>query len=146
MLWEVAYGVCHETLCLDSLEDFNATEVDLMDMKNKILTMWKIQGQKQGLHPSGPMFTSSSVGSKEAGGPPCEKLFTSARAAMSIGALCGPGYGLGETLSPFFRPLAPPPGIQHPSGLSSYRQDILPTSSYPVMGVPMEYNFDPMMG
>ena len=43
-------------------------------------------------------------------------------------------------------PLAPPPGIPHPSGLLLYRQDILPMSSYPAMGAPMEYNFDPMMG
>ena len=34
VLWEVAYGMCKEVLCLDSLEDFNATEVD-------ILTTWE---------------------------------------------------------------------------------------------------------
>ena len=144
MLWEVAYGVCHEVLCLDSLEDFNATEVDLMDLKNNILAMWKSRDRSRTLSLR-PTFTSSSVGSKEQGST-LGKTFTSARAATSIGALHSPGYGLGETSLPFFWPLAPPPGIPHPSGLSSYRQDILPTSSYPAMGAPMEYNFDPMMG
>ena len=144
MLWEVAYGVCHEVLCLDSLEDFNATEVDLMDLKNNILTTWKSRDRSRTLSLR-PTFTSSSVGSKEQGST-LGKMFTSVSAAMSIGALCSPGYSLGETSSPFFRPLAPPPGIPHPSRLSSYRQDILPMSSYPVMGAPMEYNFDPMTG
>ena len=51
MLWEVACGVCHEVLCLDSLEDFNATEVDLMDLKNDILTMWESRGQMQDFTP-----------------------------------------------------------------------------------------------
>ena len=143
MLWEVAYSVCHEALHLDSLEDFNATEVDLMDMKNNILTTWKSR-DKCRTSSLRPTFTSSSMGSKEQGST-LGKTFTSARAATSIGALHGPGHILGETSSPFFRPLAPPLGIPSPSRLSSYIQDILPTS-YPVMGVPMEYNFDPMMG
>ena len=47
MLWEVAYGVCHEALHLNSLEDFNATEVDLMDMKNNILAMWKSRDRRR---------------------------------------------------------------------------------------------------
>ena len=34
-------GVCHEVLCLNSLEDFNATEADLMDLKNDILATWE---------------------------------------------------------------------------------------------------------
>ena len=41
MLWEVACGVCNEVLCLDSLEDFNTTEADLMELKNDILAMWE---------------------------------------------------------------------------------------------------------
>ena len=40
-LWEVTHGVCHEVLCLESLEDSNATEVDLMELKNDILAMWE---------------------------------------------------------------------------------------------------------
>ena len=37
VLWEVAYGVFKEVLHLNLLEDFNATEADLMDLKNNIL-------------------------------------------------------------------------------------------------------------
>ena len=144
MLWEVAYGVCHEVLCLDSLEDFNATKVDLMDLKNNILTTWESRDRCR-TSSLRPTFTSSSTGSKEKGST-LGKTFTSARAATSIAVLRGPGYGLGKTSLPLFRSLAPPPGIPHPSGLSSYIQDILPMSSYPVMGASMEYNFDPMTG
>ena len=54
MLWEVAYGVCHEALCLDSLEDFNATEADLMGLKNDILTMWDSRDRHRTWDPLGP--------------------------------------------------------------------------------------------
>ena len=141
MLWEVAYSVCHEALHLNSLEDFNATEADLMDMKNNILAMWKSRDRRR-TSSLRPTFTSSSTDSKEQGST-LGKTFTSGRVAMSISAPCGPGYSLGKTSSPFFKPLAPPPGIPSPSGLSSYIQELLPTS-YPTVGTPMEYNFDPM--
>ena len=143
MLWEVAYRLCHDVLCLNSLEDFNATEVDLMDLKNNILAMWESRDRCRTSY-LGPTFTSSSMGAKEKGST-LGKTFTPARATVSFGALHSPGYGLGETSLPLFRPLAPPLGIPHPLVLSSCIQDILPTSSYPVMGTPMEYNFDPMM-
>ena len=144
MLWEVAYGVCHEVLHLNSLEDFNATEADLMDLKNDILAMWDSRDRHR-TSSLGPTFTSSSLSANEKGST-LGKTFTPTRAIVSTSALCSPGYGLGETSSPLFRPLAPLPGISHPSVLSSYIQDILPMSSYPAMGAPMEYNFDPMMG
>ena len=92
VLWEVAYGVCHEALCLDSLEDFNATEADLMDMKNNILATWKSRDKCRTLSLR-PTFTSSSMGSKEQGST-LGKTFTPTRAAMSISALCGPGHSL----------------------------------------------------
>ena len=41
VLWDIAYGLHHEALHLDSLEDFNATEADLMSMKDDILATWK---------------------------------------------------------------------------------------------------------
>ena len=41
LLWEVTYGVFKEVLCFDSLEDFNATKADLMDLKNDILATWE---------------------------------------------------------------------------------------------------------
>ena len=115
-----------------------------MDMKNNILAMWKSRDRSR-TSSLRPTFISSSAGSKEQGST-LGKTFTSARATMSISALHSPSYGLGETSLPFFRSLAPLLGIPHPSRLSFYRQDILPMSSYPAMGVPMEYNFDPMMG
>ena len=143
MLWEVAYGVCHEALHLDSLEDFNATEADLMDMKNNILATWK-SGDRGRTLSLGPTFTSSSADSKEQGST-LGKTFTSGRATTSISAPRSPSYSLGETSSPFFKPLAPPPRIPSPSRLSSYIQELLPTI-YPTVGTPMEYNFDPMTG
>ena len=132
MLWEVAYGVCHEVLHLNSLEDFNATEADLMDLKNDILAMWDSRDRCR-TSSLRPTFTSSSVSANEKGST-LGKTFTPTRARTSTGALCSSGYGLGKTSLPLFRPLAPPPGIPHPLVLPSYMQDILPTSSYPVMG------------
>ena len=143
MLWEVAYSVCHEALHLNSLEDFNATKADLMDMKNNILAMWKSRDRRRTLS-LGPMFISSSADSKEQGST-LGKTFTPRRAATSISAPCSPSYSLGKMSSPSFKPLAPPPRIPSSSGLSSYIQELLPTS-YPMVGTPMEYNFDPMTG
>ena len=114
-----------------------------MDMKNNILTMWKSRDRRRTLSLR-PMFTSSSMDSKEQGST-LGKTFTSTRAAMSVSALCSPSYSLGKTSSPFFKPLAPPPRIPSPSRLSSYIQELLPTS-YPAVGTPMEYNFDPITG
>ena len=53
VLWDIAYGLHHEALHLDSLEDFNATEADLMSMKDDILAMWKSRDAGK-LHPSDP--------------------------------------------------------------------------------------------
>ena len=62
------------------------------------------------------------------------------------GALCGPGSGgMSEVSSSFFRHLAPPPGIPSMSRLSPYIQELLPTS-FPMMGPPAEYNFNPITG
>ena len=143
MLWEVAYGVCHEALCLNLLEDFNATKADLMGMKNDILATWKSRDRRRTLSLR-PTFTSSSTHSKEQGSA-LGKTFTSGRATTSISSPHGPSYSLSETLSPFFKPLAPPPGIPSSSSLSSYIQELLPTS-YSTVGTPMEYNFNPMTG
>ena len=56
MLWEVAYGMFKEILCLNSLEDFNTTEADLMDLKNDILAMWKSRDKHRTLSLE-PTFT-----------------------------------------------------------------------------------------
>ena len=142
MLWEVAYRVCHEVLCLDSLEDFNATKADLMDLKNDILTMWESRDRCR-TSSLRPTFTPSSVSASEKGST-LGKTFTPSKASVSASILHSSSYGLGGTSSPLLRPLAPPPGILHPLVLSSYMQGILPTSSYSAMGTPMGYNFDPM--
>ena len=47
-----------KALRLDSLEDFNATEADLMSMKDNILAMWKSRDTRKTLS-LGPMFVSS---------------------------------------------------------------------------------------
>ena len=64
VLWEVAYGVCKEVLCLDPLEDFNATEADLMELKNNILTMWESRDRCRTLS-LGPTFTPLYAGAND---------------------------------------------------------------------------------
>ena len=73
VLWEVAYGVSHEALHLDSLEDFNATEADLMDMKNNIPGHMEIQGQKEDFIPQTHVHLHI-CGLPRSKGPPWEKL------------------------------------------------------------------------
>ena len=142
ILWDIAYGLHHEALCLDSLEDFNATEADLMSMKDNILAKWKSRDARKTLS-LGPTFVSSADSKGQ--GSTLGRTFISGGATASSGALCGPGGGTGEVSSSFFRPLAPPPRIPSMSGLSPYIQGLLPTS-FPTMGMPVEYNFDPITG
>ena len=144
VLWEVAYGVCHEVLCLDSLEDFNATKADLMDLKKDILTTWESRDRCRTLSLR-PTFTPLSVGASKKGSTLGE-TFTPSKATASASILHSSGYGLGGMSSPLLRPLGPPPRIPHPSMPTSYGQGILPTSNYSAMGTTMGYNFDPMMG
>ena len=143
VLWEVAYSVCHEALHLDLLEDFNATEADLMGMKDDILAMWKSRDRRR-TSSLRPTFISLSVDSKEQGST-LGKTFIPRGATASISAPHSPSDSMGEALLPFFRPLAPPPGIPSTSGLSPYIQELLPTS-FPTVGTPTEYNFDPITG
>ena len=142
VLWDIANGLCHEALHLDSLEDFNATEVDLMGMKDDIVAMWKSRDTRK-TSSLGPMFISSVDSNGQ--GSTLQRTFIQRGATASGGALCGPGGGMGEVSSPFFRPLAPPPGIPSMSGLSVYIQGLLPTS-FSMVGTPAEYNFDPITG
>ena len=60
VLWEVTYGVFKEALCLDLLENFNATEADLVKLKDNILTTWKSRDRHKTLS-LGPTFIPSSV-------------------------------------------------------------------------------------
>ena len=112
-------------------------------MKNDILATWKSRDRRR-TSSLRPTFTSSSAHSKDQGST-LGKTFTSGRAMTSISSPHSPSCSLGETSSPFFKPLAPPPRIPSLSRLFSYIQELLPTS-YPTVETPMEYNFDPMTG
>ena len=142
VLWNIAYSLHHEALHLDSLEDFNVTEADLMSMKDDILAMWKSRDARK-TSSLGPTFISSADSKGQ--GSTLGRTFIPRGATASSSALCGPGGGTGEVSSSFFRPLAPPPRIPSMSRLSPYIQELLPTSFH-TMGMPVGYNFDPMTG
>ena len=144
VLWDIAYNIHKESLHLDSLEDFNATEADIMRMKEDILAMWKSRDARKTLS-LGPTFISSA--DSRSRGSTLGKTFIPREPAPSSGVPRGPGGG-GDVIvasSSVFKPLAPPPGIPIAPGLSHYLQDPLP-ASLPVMGPPAEYNFDPITG
>ena len=142
MLWDIAYGLHHESLHLDSLEDFNAPEADLMSMKDDILAMWKSRDMRK-TSSLRPTFISSADSKSQ--GSTLGRTFIPRGATAPSSALRGPGGGTGEVSLSFFRPLAPPPRIPSTSGLSPYIQKLLPTS-FPMMGLPAGYNFDPITG
>ena len=143
VLWEIAYGLHHESLCLDSLEDFNATEANLMSMKDDILVTWKSRDARK-TSSLRPTFISS-VDSRSQGST-LGRTFIPGGPMPPSGALCGPGGGgMSAVSSLFFRPLAPPPGIPSTSRLSPYIQELLPTS-FPMVGPPTGYNFHPITG
>ena len=144
LLWEVAYRVFKEVLCLDSLEDFNATKVDLMDLKNNILTMLESRDRHR-TSSLGPMCTPSSVDASEKRST-LGDTFNPSKATASTTILHSLGYGLGKMPSLLSKPLGPPPGILYPSMPTSYGQTIFPTSNYSTVGSTIGYNFDPMMG
>ena len=64
VLWEVAYGVFKEALCVNSVEDFNTTKADLMELKDDILATWKSR-DKHRTSSLGPTFTPSSAWASE---------------------------------------------------------------------------------
>ena len=142
VLWDIVYSLHHEALHLDSLEDFNATEADLMSMKDDILATWKSRDVRKTLS-LGPMFVSSADFKSQ--GSALGRTFIPGGATAASCALHGPGGGMSEVSLSFFCPLAPPSGIPSTSGLLPYLQELLP-SSFPMMGLPAEYNFDPITG
>ena len=144
MLREVAYRVCKEVLCLDSLEDFNATEADLMELKNNILTTWESRDRCK-TSSLGPMFTPLSTGANIKRST-LGDTFTLSKVTVSASILHGSDHGLGELSPPLSRPLGPPPGILYASMPVSYGQGIFPTLTYSTVGPTMGYNFDAMMG
>ena len=64
VLWEVVYGVFREALCLDLLEDFNATKADLRELKDKILSIWKAK-DKHKTSSLGPTLVLSPAGASK---------------------------------------------------------------------------------
>ena len=98
VLWEVAYRVCKEVLHHDSLEDFNATEVDLMDLKKDILTTWESRDRCR-TSSLRPTFTPLSMGASKKGST-LGGTFTPSKATASATILHGSSYGLGGTSSP----------------------------------------------
>ena len=144
MLWDIAYNIHKESLRLDSLEDFNATKVDIMRLKESILSTWKSRDTRK-TSSLRPTFISSA--DSRSRGSTLGKTFTPGQPVPSSSVPRGPGGGgdMIATSSSAFKPLAPPPGIPIAPGLSHYLQDPMP-ASFPAMGPPAEYNFDPITG
>ena len=98
----------------------------------------EIQGQKEDFIPPDPRLSPQLQAPRNEGST-LGKTFTSGG-----GGLVHPPVPLTVLVTVWvkhccpFKPLAPPPGIPSPSKL-------LPTS-YPMVGTPMVYNFDPMTG
>ena len=114
-----------------------------MRMKGDILAMWKSRDVRK-TSSLGPTFISSADSRSQ--GSTLGKTFIPRGPAPPSGLLHGPGGGgTSAVSSSVFKPLAPPPRIPLASGLSPYLQEPLPTS-FPVMGLPTEYNFDPITG
>ena len=82
MLWEIAYSIHKESLHLDSLEDFNATEADIMHMKEDILATWKSRDMRK-TSSLGPMFISSTDSRSQ--GSTLGKTFIPGGPALSSG-------------------------------------------------------------
>ena len=116
VLWEVVYGVCKEVLHLDSLEDFSATEVDLMDLKNNILAMWESRDRCRTLSLR-PTFTPLSVGASKKRST-LGDTFTPSKAMASASILHSSDHGLGEMPSP--PPKALRPTSRDPISLDAY--------------------------
>ena len=143
VLWEIAYSLHHKSLHLDLLEDFIATEANLMSMKDNILATWKSRDPRKtsSLRPTFVSFVDSRSQGSTLG-----RTFIPRGPMPPNSALRGPGGGgTSAVSSSFFRPLAPPPRIPSMSGLSPYIQELLPTS-FPMVGLPAGYNFDPITG
>ena len=115
-----------------------------MCLKESILSKWKSRDARK-TSSFGPTFISSA--DSRSWGSTLGKTFTPRQPAPSSSVPRGPGGG-GDAIamsSLVFKPLAPPPGIPIAPGLSHYLQDPMP-ASFPVMGLPGEYNFDPITG
>ena len=120
-------GCFKEALKLDLLEDFNATEADLMELKDEILTAWKSRDKHKTLS-LGPTFIPSSVRASEKKKSTLGDTFSpssaTALAPIHSSIFSGSSYAIGGTQSPLVRPMTLPPGILHPSVSVSYGQGV----------------------
>ena len=143
VLWDTVCGLHHKALCLDSLEDFNATEADLMSMKDDILATWKSRDARK-TSSLGPTFVTS-VDSRSQGST-LGKTFIPRGATAASGALHGALVVAWVKCRCHFPGLWPHhPGFPQCLDSHLYLQELLPTS-FPMMGSPAEYNFDPITG
>ena len=148
VLWEVAYGVFKEALCVNSVEDFNTTKADLMELKDDILATWKSR-DKCRTWSLGPMFIPSSARASEKKSTLHDTFCPSSATVpkpIHLSIFSSSSYGLGGTQSPLVKPLGPPPGILYPSVSMPYRQGIIPTPSHSSWVLTTGYNFNPITG
>ena len=147
MLWEAVYGVFREALHLDSLEDFNAMEVDLMELKDNILSIWKAK-DKHKTSSLGPTFVPSSVRASEKKSTLGDTFFPSS--AMATAPICQSFLQI--ELSSRWGPVTPHKACgsatRDPLSLSvcTLQAGCSSTPGYTPWGSVMGYNFDPMMG
>ena len=116
VLWEVVCGVFREALCLDLLEDFNATKADLRELKDKILSIWKAK-DKHKTSSLGPTLVLSPAGaSKKKSTLGATFLPSSTTVPVPIHQNCftGLSYAVGGVQSPLAKPMGLPPGIPYP--------------------------------
>ena len=148
VLWEVVYRVFREALCLDSLEDFNAMEADLMELKDNILSIWKAKDKHKTSSLRPTFVPSSTRAGKKKKSTLGDTFFPSSATApvpicetfLQIKLCCrwGPvtphkahGSATRDPLSSVSMP---------------YGQGVLPTPGYAPWGSDTGYNFDPLMG
>ena len=148
LLWEVVQGVFREALYLDSLDDFDATEVDLKELKDKILSIWKANDKCE-TSTLRPTFVPSTAGAREKKstlGSTFSPSSTTAPLPIHQNLFARSGYAMGRVEQTLAKPTGPPLGIPFTQIPIPFRQGTFPTSTYKPWGPVTGYNFDPMMG
>ena len=112
-----------------------------MRLKEGILGTWKSRDARK-TSSLRPMFVFSADSRGQ--GSTLGKTFTPGQPAPSSSVPHGPGGG-GDVIAMSSSVFGPPPGIPITPELSHYLQDPMP-ASFPAMGPPAEYNFDPITG
>ena len=139
MLWEVAYGVFKEILCLAiHWRTSMPPEADLMDLKNDILASHRSPGTSTGPHPLGPHLPLLLQGSSEKKST-LGDTFTPSKAIAPVpicaSILSSLSHGLGEMPSPLCE--APRPTARDPVSLNIYVlwAENLPHFELPYVGI-----------